>query len=116
MRKSLAAASGDADTKELPTATCDLPTMHGKRLLCLFFPAFALTAGARGEPSREAIDFERDVQPIVSAHCVKCHGPEKQESGLRLDNPAFITQGGDNGAAIVAGKAADSLLVQALEG
>lgn len=31
------------------------------------------------------ISFNRDVRPILSNHCFKCHGPSKQESGLRLD-------------------------------
>ncbi|MDA1230269.1 MAG: DUF1592 domain-containing protein [Planctomycetota bacterium] len=31
-------------------------------------------------------DFDKDVLPVLLASCVKCHGPEKQESGIRLDN------------------------------
>ena len=30
-------------------------------------------------------DFEKDVRPILEAHCFKCHGPEKQKSDIRLD-------------------------------
>ncbi len=32
------------------------------------------------------LDFEADILPILQAHCVGCHGPEKQESDIRLDN------------------------------
>jgi cytochrome c553 len=31
------------------------------------------------------IDFARDVQPILAGKCVRCHGPETHEAGLRLD-------------------------------
>jgi ankyrin repeat protein len=31
------------------------------------------------------VDFGRDVQPILKANCVGCHGPTQQNSGFRLD-------------------------------
>ena len=31
------------------------------------------------------LDFDRDVKPIFEQNCFKCHGPEKQKGGLRLD-------------------------------
>ena len=31
-------------------------------------------------------DFKRDVLPILKSHCVRCHGPKKQEARVRLDN------------------------------
>ena len=33
-------------------------------------------------------DFSSELQPFFSAHCLKCHGPEKQEGDLRLDTLA----------------------------
>ena len=37
------------------------------------------------------VDFDRDVRPILDAHCVKCHGAEKPKGRFRLDArlPAF---------------------------
>jgi mono/diheme cytochrome c family protein len=32
------------------------------------------------------VDFVTDIQPIFQAHCFKCHGPEKQRGGFRLDD------------------------------
>ena len=33
----------------------------------------------------EEIDFGKDIKPIFEAHCIKCHGADKQKSGYRLD-------------------------------
>ncbi len=64
----------------------------------------------------EPVDFARDIQPIFTANCAKCHGPEKQESGLRLDAPEGLLAGGNSGAAVAAGDADGSLLLQAIVG
>ena len=42
------------------------------------------------EPASPPIDFNRDIRPILSNHCHKCHGPDEKErkggtDGLRLD-------------------------------
>jgi mono/diheme cytochrome c family protein len=57
--------------------------------------------------------FENRVRPVLTAHCIKCHGPAKQESGLRLDSKSMASKGGDRGPAIVPGDPDHSLLVQA---
>ncbi len=62
------------------------------------------------------IDFDRDVRPIFARSCLSCHGPAKQKSGFRLDRKADALKGGDNGKAIVPGKAADSPLVRYVSG
>ena len=62
-----------------------------------------------------AADPARDVFPIFSEHCLKCHGPEKQKSGYRLDDRLVALAGGDSGkAAIVISNSAASALVQRL--
>ena len=33
-------------------------------------------------------DFRKDIEPLLVEHCIKCHGPEKQKGGLRLDQKA----------------------------
>ncbi len=44
-----------------------------------------------------APDFDKDIRPILAKHCLGCHGPEKQESGLRLDRRQSLLAGGDSG-------------------
>jgi ankyrin repeat protein len=36
-------------------------------------------------PAAAAVDFARDVQPLLEKHCYECHGPKKQKNGFRLD-------------------------------
>ena len=45
----------------------------------------------------EAVDFENDVKPIFAAHCIKCHGEDKQKGKFRLDRLATMLRGGDSG-------------------
>jgi hypothetical protein len=58
--------------------------------------------------------FESRVRPLLVKHCVECHGPKKQESGLRLDSRQGWRTGGENGAAIVPSKPDQSLLIKAV--
>ena len=46
----------------------------------------ALTTTARGQDPQRLPDFTKDVLPILQTRCVRCHGPEKQEARIRLDN------------------------------
>src|SRR5204862_4904482 len=51
------------------------------------------------------------VRPVLEESCFKCHGPDKQKGGLRLDRKSDMLSGGDSGEpAIALGKSAESLL------
>jgi hypothetical protein len=68
---------------------------------------FASTAAAT------AVDFVREVRPILQKHCYSCHGEKKQKSGLRLDIKAAAFKGGDKHSPdIIAGKAEESPLIR----
>lgn len=47
----------------------------------------------------ETISFNRHVQPILSANCYPCHGPDAntRKSGLRLDGYEYLLQPADSG-------------------
>ncbi len=65
---------------------------------------------AEGGPSET--QFQRDIRPLLSRHCYECHGPARQEAGLRLDDPAVIGQAQESGqVAIVAGQPEASQLL-----
>lgn len=63
------------------------------------------------------IEYQRDILPILSKYCYRCHGPEKQESGLRMDSRALLLRGGDLGEpAVRPGKSQESFLIRVVAG
>ena len=42
-------------------------------------------AGVLAAQTPGKVDFRRDIRPIFQEHCVGCHGPDQQMSGMRLD-------------------------------
>ncbi|HEX9186899.1 MAG TPA: c-type cytochrome domain-containing protein, partial [Vicinamibacteria bacterium] len=74
------------------------------------------TSPVRAGAVPPAPDYGRDVAPILREHCVACHGPQEQESDLRLDSRAEVLKGGMSGYVVVAGKSRESLLVRHVTG
>jgi hypothetical protein len=56
--------------------------------------------------------FERDIVPILVAHCQKCHGAQPRKAGLDLRSVATMLSGGSAGPVIVKGAADKSLLYE----
>ena len=91
----------------------EIPLTFAKRLLCvlcygLFCPLVLFSQS-------EFDEYETHVRPLLLKHCVKCHGPDKQESDLRLDAPQYWRVGGISGSALVAGRPEQSLVVIAVK-
>ncbi len=54
--------------------------------------------------SGPAVDYAREVKPLLAVRCTSCHGAIRQKAGLRLDTAALIRRGGDSGPAVEPGK------------
>lgn len=81
-------------------------------LLLVGGPLFAVAADPGAETAGK-VDFQRDVQPLLAARCLECHGPEKREGGLRFTNRDDALLAADSGmSAIVAGDSAGSELIR----
>lgn len=63
-----------------------------------------------------AVDYMRDVKPILTQHCVRCHGAQKAEAGLRVDTAENLLTGGDSGPLVKLGARDESLLVRLIVG
>jgi len=60
--------------------------------------------------------FEKDIRPILKAHCFDCHGEGEQlKGGLDVRLRRFLVAGGDDGPAIVPGKPDQSELLKLVE-
>lgn len=73
----------------------------------------AATTPANADKRGEAF-FESHIRPILIDHCIKCHGPDKQKSGLRLDSRDALLRGGESGKIISGNKPDASALIKAL--
>lgn len=65
-----------------------------------------------------SIDFGRDIRPLLSDRCFKCHGPDaaSREAGLRLDQRETATAELESGVvAVVPGKPDESELLARID-
>ena len=93
-----------------------MKTYMDKRSISLF--CLVVASAARWQLNAAALvapDFTRDVRPLLSRNCFKCHGPDEgsRKSGLRLDVREDALKPAKSGAvALMPGKPAESELVK----
>ena len=76
--------------------------------LAVFFAARELPAQTGAE-----VRFNRDIRPIMSDTCLKCHGPGTHKAGLRLDLRDEAVKKAESGATpLVPGKPDQSEIVR----
>ena len=84
--------------------------------LCFFLIVAPALAQLPAAVARR-IDFRNDIEPILRASCIGCHGPTAEQSGFRLDDRASLLKGGNSGKpAVVPGNSEGSPLVQRVAG
>lgn len=91
-------------------------------MTAVYFPLDPPAAGGGGAgvgdaPAAGSLEarWVSDIQPILDAHCIKCHGPTKQNGELRLDSLGQALLGsGEYGEVIVTGSAELSPLYQVI--
>ena len=71
-------------------------------LTLLGMAAGGLAAADPAEVAAEKLNYEQHIRPLVAKHCWSCHGPPKQEGGLRLDSTAGWEEGGNSRRSLLA--------------
>ncbi|MEM9643489.1 MAG: DUF1553 domain-containing protein [Planctomycetota bacterium] len=74
----------------------------------LMYARFSHANPPAADPS---VDFRRDVQPILRAHCVECHNADDTNGGLRLDVMTGEAETDSGIAPVVPGKPDESELI-----
>ncbi|MHB9005338.1 MAG: DUF1549 domain-containing protein [Limisphaerales bacterium] len=83
------------------------------------FPAPLIVAAATVPelpPAAASVDFTRQLKPLLESSCLQCHAHGQKKGGYQIDSRELFLQGGDSGPGAVAGKSADSLVVQLIAG
>jgi hypothetical protein len=69
-------------------SACHVRAMRG-RMVFVWMALAALPA--------LAVDYEKDIKPLLKERCYTCHGALKQKADLRLDTAAAMHKGGESG-------------------
>ena len=97
------AATPDEKVPELPNG------MPAHNAIDHFLGAKLSTVKRQAAAPAGAVDYFKQVRPILEAKCYGCHAGGKAKGGLRLDDRAAALAGGrDDGPAVVPGKPAAS--------
>ncbi|MFN0076743.1 MAG: DUF1549 domain-containing protein [Prosthecobacter sp.] len=89
----------------------------------LLFPALFLSAAVHAAPPKkdEGIDpnkpvsFYKHIRPIFQAQCNGCHQPAKKKGDYIMTDFVTLLKGGEEGHAIVPGKAAESNMLKLIK-
>ncbi len=72
--------------------------------------AFAKDKTKQGDNAKHALSYNRDIRPLLSDRCFRCHGPDAahREADVRLDRREDVVADRAGSHLIVPGKPADS--------
>ena len=94
------AAPTEAPTQTLAATNTSVPATEA--------PASTEPAAAAGA----TVSFASEILPIIQSRCINCHGGDRIEEGLSMNTHAEIMAGSENGAILVPGDAASSLIIE----
>lgn len=95
-----------------PSFNCGFQAALSLYLSVALFP-FAGIAQEGGHADSNAVVFEKQIRPILKAHCFLCHGEEPEKGGeLDLRLVRLMRKGGESGPVIHEKEPAESLLLE----
>ncbi|HTL53670.1 MAG TPA: DUF1549 domain-containing protein, partial [Planctomycetota bacterium] len=81
-------------------------------LLARFLPAAELPPDHAAKMTRGLELFRREVRPLLTEHCLRCHGGEKTKADFDLSTREGLLHPGENGPAVMPFEAAASRLMK----
>jgi WD40 repeat protein len=98
-----------------------IPTILGRRILCVLIAAGAAIAIDDGLPQHRVLaastpDYSTNIAPILKKNCLVCHSKGAHKSDFVLDSYENLMKGGKHGAAVVPRDINGSRMVAMLEG
>jgi hypothetical protein len=73
-------------------------------------------AEVKKSTGKETVSFAIDIAPVLIANCTGCHiNAQNVRGGLNMNTFELLVRGGDGGAIFMAGKPAESALVQRIK-
>jgi mono/diheme cytochrome c family protein len=95
------------ESPSMPKLASQTRTLLARYSAICLSTLLAMTSAAEDPP-----DYALEIQPILAANCVVCHGPDEAEAGLRLDQHEVATAELESGKrAIIAGNPQKSELL-----
>jgi len=73
-----------------------------------------VVAPAKTSPMETGMLAFADIEPILDARCVGCHGDTEPKKGVNLTTYETVMAGGEEGPIVVAGKPEESELVEVI--
>lgn len=86
--------------------------------LCLSTAAAAFAQAPKKEEGidpNKPVSFYKHIRPIFQAQCNGCHQPAKKKGDYIMTDFATLLKGGEEGSAVVPGKAAESNLIKLIK-
>ncbi len=83
------------------------------RRFVLFTAVLCFAAAPTITHAADAVDFSRDIQPLLQQHCAECHGGEERNGSLSFDDRTSAFAEADSGRkAIIPGQSKESELIR----
>lgn len=82
-------------------------------MICMGSLVGQVSVSQADEPT---IDYATQVQPVLNKYCVGCHNPDDLEGGISLASFSGLSDGLEDGPAVLAGQAKASVLFRVMAG
>jgi DNA-binding beta-propeller fold protein YncE/mono/diheme cytochrome c family protein len=92
--------------------SCSTTSFRAERVIGFMAMLLALHPALADEKSPVTY---KQIQPIFAKHCLSCHDAKEAEGKLVMETYASLMKGGEDGPAIIPGKADQSPLIQQVE-